>query len=120
MKQAKAVLALCVGAVVAAAVPAADWPQFLGPRRDSISTETGLRPSWPAAGPPVVWEHQAGEGYSAPVVKGDRLILFHRVGNEEVVECLDAAGGKERWKFAYPTRYEDALGKGNGPRATPT
>jgi outer membrane protein assembly factor BamB len=98
---------------------AADWPQFLGLRRDSVSTETGLRQSWPAEGPPVLWQRQVGEGFSAPVVQGDRLILFHRVGAEEVVECLDAGTGKERWKFAYATQYVDDFGKGNGPRATP-
>jgi len=33
---------------------AADWPQFLGPHRDGVSSETGLRQTWPAGGPPVV------------------------------------------------------------------
>jgi outer membrane protein assembly factor BamB len=60
-----------------------------------------------------------GEGFSGPVVAGDKLILFHRVGNQEVVECMDAATGKEKWKFAYATEYVDEFGKGNGPRATP-
>jgi outer membrane protein assembly factor BamB len=46
-------------------------------------------------------------------------ILFQRLGDEDTVECLDAARGERRWKFAYPTRYEDAYGKGNGPRSTP-
>ena len=30
---------------------AADWPQFHGPGRDNISTETGLLPQWPEGGP---------------------------------------------------------------------
>jgi outer membrane protein assembly factor BamB len=98
---------------------AADWPQFLGPERDGVSPATGLRLSWPAAGPPVVWQRQVGEGFSAPVVQGRRLILFHRVGDEELVECLDAQTGKEQWKFSYRSQYEDDFGKGNGPRATP-
>jgi len=41
------------------------------------------------------------------------------VGGDEVVECLDAATGKGRWKFAYPSAYGDQFGKGDGPRATP-
>lgn len=99
--------------------PAADWPQFLGPQRNGTSAETGLLRSWPKAGPPVVWQREVGEGYSGPVVSGDTLILFHRIGDQEVVEALDAGTGKQRWKFAYPTKYSDALGKGDGPRATP-
>jgi outer membrane protein assembly factor BamB len=98
---------------------AADWPQFLGPNRDGSSTETGLLPSWPKDGPPLVWKKAVGEGYSGPVVAGGKLILFHRVGDSEVVACLDAATGKEHWKYAYPTAYQDDFGKGNGPRATP-
>jgi outer membrane protein assembly factor BamB len=99
---------------------AADWPQFLGPNRDGVSAETGLLQSWPKDGPPVVWQKDVGEGYAGPVIAGDRLIQFHRVGDEEIVWCLDAATGKERWKYTYPTAYQDDLGKGNGPRATPT
>jgi outer membrane protein assembly factor BamB len=47
------------------------------------------------------------------------MILFHRVGAQEVVECLDARTGKERWKTSYASNYVDDYGKGNGPRSTP-
>src|SRR5215472_15007312 len=97
----------------------ADWPQFLGPTRNSTSTEKGLLQTWDAKGPPVVWQKEVGEGFSAPVVAGERLILFHRFGGEEVVECLNAVNGKEIWKHTDPTKYEDPLGKGDGPRSTP-
>jgi outer membrane protein assembly factor BamB len=98
---------------------AADWPQFLGPKRDGTSAETGLRTDWPKDGPPVLWQRDVGEGYSSPVIVGGKLILFHRVGDEEVVECLDAADGKGMWRYGYSTSYRDSFGKGNGPRATP-
>ena len=100
---------------------AADWPQFLGPQRNGASPETGcLMQPWGDKGPPLLWKKEIGEGYSAPVVVGERLILFHRVGNEEVIECFDAANGKEMWKHADATNYRDSFGKGNGPRSTPT
>jgi outer membrane protein assembly factor BamB len=98
---------------------AGDWPQFLGPNRDGVSPETGLRTTWPKDGPPVVWEREVGEGYSGPVVAGGKLILFHRVGDEEVTECLDAATGKPRWKSTQATMYRDPFNKGDGPRSTP-
>jgi outer membrane protein assembly factor BamB len=97
----------------------ADWPQFLGPNRNGTTPETELRTRWPKKGPPVLWQRPVGEGYSTPVVADGRLVLFHRVGDQEVVEALDATSGKGLWKFAYATAYEDAYGKGNGPRATP-
>jgi outer membrane protein assembly factor BamB len=110
-------LLLACGAV--GLLAAGDWPQFLGPARNGVSAETDLAAAWPKQGPPLVWEREVGEGYSGPAVAGDRLVLFHRVGDEEVIECLDAATGKRKWQYAYPTSYRDALGKGDGTRSTP-
>jgi outer membrane protein assembly factor BamB len=98
---------------------AADWPQFLGPARNATSAETGLRTSWSAKGPPLLWQKDAGQGFSGPVVVGERLILFHRHGEREIVECLKTANGEGTWKFSYPCAYEDDFGKGDGPRSTP-
>jgi outer membrane protein assembly factor BamB len=99
---------------------AADWPQFHGPGRDNHSPETGLAKQWPAAGPPVVWTKDVGQGWAGPVIAGGKLVLFHRVGNEEKVEALDPATGKGLWAFAYRAKYRDDFGFDEGPRATPT
>ena len=100
-------------------VEAADWPQLLGPRADGTSTETGLLAAWPNSGPKVVWKKKIGTGYSAPSIRNSRLIVFHRIGNEEIVEALDAQTAKPLWKHAYSTRYRDPFGYNNGPRCTP-
>jgi outer membrane protein assembly factor BamB len=102
-----------------AALAAADWPQFLGPNRDGASAEKGLFETWTKKGPPPRWSVPVGEGYAGPVVVGDRVILFHRAGNQEVIECFERDKGKSSWKYAYATKYRDQLGKGDGPRATP-
>ncbi len=102
-----------------------DWAEFLGPRGNGISGETGLLEKWPAAGPEVVWKKKIGEGYSAPSVRGNRLVLFHRpgagqfAGDEEVVDSFEADTGKPLWHYAYPTRYVDPYGYNGGPRCTP-
>jgi outer membrane protein assembly factor BamB len=67
----------------------------------------------------VVWKKDVGPGFSAPVVAQGRLILFHRVGDKEVVEALDAATGKKIWSFDYPTQYRDDFGFDEGPRGAP-
>ena len=112
-------LPVALGFLLATELRADDWPQFLGPRRDGTSLERGLLDAFPQPGPKIIWQREVGEGYSGPVIAGERLILFHRVGAEEVVECLLASTGKPQWKFTYPTNYQDGLGKGNGPRSTP-
>ena len=81
---------------------AADWPQLLGPARDGHSAETKLDWNWPKDGPPVVWKKDVGTGWAGPVVAGGRVYLFHRVGDEEILACLDPATGKEQWSFAVP------------------
>jgi outer membrane protein assembly factor BamB len=98
---------------------AADWPQLLGPTRNGICTEKDLLDTFPKKGPAVVWQLDVGEGFSSPAIAGDRLILFHRISDEDVVECLVASSGKRLWKHSYRTDYEDDYGKGNGPRSTP-
>ena len=97
----------------------ADWPQFLGPRRDGTLADAKILTEWPASGPRVVWKHQVGEGFGAPVIASGRLVIFHRRGNRDIVECLLADTGKPVWTFDYTTNYRDGYGKGNGPRATP-
>lgn len=96
-----------------------DWPQFLGPSRDGVFRGGALAKSWPKEGPPALWRKKIGQGFSGPVVAGEKLILFHRVGGEEVVECVKAKSGESEWRFAYPTGYKDDFGFDEGPRATP-
>jgi outer membrane protein assembly factor BamB len=116
---------LCIAWLTSAAVVptstcrAEDWPGFLGPRGNGVSGETGLLDRWPQAGPPVLWKKKVGEGYSAPSVRGDSLVFFHRVGDEEIVECLDPQTGEPRWRFAYPTTFVDPYGYNGGPRCSP-
>jgi outer membrane protein assembly factor BamB len=98
---------------------AADWPQHLGPNRDGQSPETGLLRTWPKDGPGILWSREVGSGWAGVAVVGNRLILFHRVGDDEVVECLDPASGKPSWTAKYHTRYTDDFNFDNGPRATP-
>ena len=93
-----------------------DWPSFLGPTHNAVSSETKLTRTLP---PPLVWEFPRGEGYTSPAVVGDRLVFLHRVRNEEAVECLHPETGATHWRFTYPTAYEDRYGYNNGPRSSP-
>src|SRR4051812_9083919 len=98
---------------------ASDWPKFLGPHANGTSTETGLIDSFPASGPPLVWEKDIGAGYSAPSILTGKLVLFHRIKGEEIVEALEPASSKSIWKYGYPSAFIDPYGYNNGPRCTP-
>lgn len=93
-----------------------DWASFLGPTHNGFSPETHLRRDLP---PDLIWEAPKGTGYSSPAVVGNRLVMIHRVANEEVVECRDADTGTRQWLFRYPTSFSDRYGYNNGPRSSP-
>ena len=112
-------LLACLALAVGVHASAREWPQFLGPERNGVYRGPALSETWGPKGPPVVWRKQVGQGFSGPVVAQGRVILFHRVGNQEVVESLDPRTGATQWRYAYPTTYRDDFGFDEGPRAVP-
>lgn len=113
-------VATALGVLLAAVqIGAADWPQFLGPARNGVYDGPPLNSTWPPSGPRKLWTKSIGAGLAGPAVAGDRVILFHRIGKEEIVEALDAKSGETRWRYAYPTAYRDDFGFDEGPRAVP-
>jgi len=96
----------------------ADWPRFLGPTDNARTTETHLLERFPQGGLQKVWEMEKGNSYTSPVIAEGKLIVFHRKGDEEVVQCLEPETGKQFWSFAYPSAYRDRYGFNNGPRAS--
>lgn len=104
------------------AAAAADWPQWRGPGRNGISSETGLLKEWPKDGPQLLWQlKEIGDGYSTPAVVGDRIYLLSNKGNDdEGVQALTVNDGKQVWS----TRI-GKVGPNQGPqypgaRSTPT
>jgi outer membrane protein assembly factor BamB len=80
----------------------ADWPQYLGPNRNSISDQKGILRSWPENGPEVLWTVTVGIGFGGPVVKDGNVYLLDRddqVGDN--LRCFDLSNGKELWNCAY-------------------
>lgn len=120
------------------AVFADDWPQWLGPRRDSIWRETGILNRFPDGGPKVLWRVAIHAGYSGPAVADGRVYVMERIlaagaknhpepfpsrppkgipGIERVV-CRRATDGKQLWQHEYDCSY--TVSYPSGPRTTPT
>lgn len=86
---------------------AQDWPQFLGPERNSTSPQEDLLRSWPESGPEILWTVDLGIGYGGPVVKDGKVYLLDRdneVGDK--LRCFDLITGEELWKFEYDAAGE--------------
>jgi outer membrane protein assembly factor BamB len=105
---------------VPASAPGGNWPQWRGPLRDGVSTETGLLSSWPASGPPLVWSAKGlGRGFSSISVAGGKIFTMGDRGNAQFVIALDEETGKELWAARIGANYSSP-DDFNGPRGTPT
>ncbi len=90
---------------------AQDWPQYLGPDRNSTSPQKNLLRTWPETGPEVLWSVNIGIGYGGPY--GDLYCLdintHQPVWNKNV--WTDFGGGEiPRWAISQcPLIYGDLL-----------
>jgi outer membrane protein assembly factor BamB len=99
---------------------AGDWPQILGPARNGVAaTDEKIVDAFPKGGPRTVWEHKVGQGYAGVAVADGRLVVFHRLGDQEIVEALDPLTGKRHWKQAFPATYSGGVNSDQGPRCVP-
>ncbi len=97
-----------------------DWPQILGPQRNGIAQNESLLETWPEGKLTRLWEKSVGQGYSGPVVQSDSVVIFHRVGEQQFCERIDAQTGKPIWKTALPATYEGGgIDSDLGPKAVP-
>ena len=122
MKKTKFPKALIVGCVILLSmgyVFAQDWPQWRGPNRDGKVSGFTEPKEWPNE-LTLKWNTTVGLGDSTPALVGNKLYVFTRQGDEEVILCLDTKTGKELWKDKYaamavtgpPSRHP-------GPRSSP-
>lgn len=98
---------------------AGNWPQLLGPNRNGTAPDETINVHWPAGGLTTVWAHDVGSGFAGPAILGKTLVVYHRVGREEVVEGLDRDAGKALWKVQFPTEYAPSYTSDDGPRVVP-
>jgi outer membrane protein assembly factor BamB len=98
-------------------VRADDWPQWLGPKRDSGSSEIVNTWKEPLK---IRWMEPVGEGHGGPVVANGKVFLHFGTPRkfEETIAAFDVDTGKQLWKYTYP-RKEAKFQFGNGPRGAP-
>ena len=96
---------------------AGDWPQWRGPKRDDVSTETGLLKTWPAGGPPLAWKVRGmGVGFSGVSVANGKIFTMGDGPDGSSVRAFDAKDGQPLWN----TPVGKPGGNYAGTRCTPT
>ena len=105
---------------------ATDWPTFRGAGRTAVAPDTDLLESWPADGPPLVWETKgAGRGYASVAIVGDRMYtlgdgLSTAADKDEYLSCFDRATGRQLWKTKTGEPWNDGKESWQSSRSTPT
>jgi outer membrane protein assembly factor BamB len=113
-------VAIALAPQIHAQRPSADWPQWRGPSRDGTAS-VAAPATWPQA-LTQRWKIDVGTGYASPLLIGDRIYLFSRQGEDEIMRAINAADGKLIWQTGYPapfTMQSSAARHGPGPKSTP-
>jgi outer membrane protein assembly factor BamB len=99
---------------------AEDWPQWRGPNRDGVWSETGILETFPPDGLKIEWSVPVGIGFSSPVVAGGRVYVtdseLAKPKARERVHAFDAVTGKPLWSYAYDVDYPEAAFDEKYPR----
>src|SRR4029450_7645743 len=101
--------------------PPGDVTQWRGAARDGIITGLAAPPAW-ADALTERWEVEIGAGYGTPLIVGNRVYQFSRIGDNETMTALDAASGKVVWQAGYPATFTmnpATKQHGPGPKSTP-
>lgn len=94
---------LLFATLVYVARAAEDWPEFRGPTGQGHSAATNIPLHWDATSN-VVWKtFIPGEGWSSPVLTGERIYLTSAINESNHTSlhalCVDAKDGRIRWNI---------------------
>src|SRR5437879_1983325 len=105
---------------------ASDWPQWRGPNRDGVWTESGILSSFPSTGLVLKLQVPAGFGYSSPIIADGMLYLSDLVVEKPIVHervlGFNARSGKQLWITQYDASPPDwffSPEQLRGPGSTP-
>lgn len=120
------VAVLLLSSAAGPAAGEADWPQWRGPKRDGVSSDTGLLKSWPGDGPKLLWEAKgAGRGYAGVAISGGKIYTIGDApstagDSDEYLLCFEEASGKQAWKAKLGPAWTSGKADWQGSRSTPT
>lgn len=110
-------LLLIAALLITRQLTAGDWPQILGPNRDAQAIGETVQP-WTEP-PTVRWRVECGAGYAGVAVAGEQVLLWHRLGDQEHLDCLSSEDGRRLWRASFPAIYRGGVDPDRGPRSVP-
>ncbi len=80
------------------------WPRFRGSDFDNISkSDVKLLDKFPEEGPPIVWQHELGEGHAGAAIYNGLVYLLDYDESErsDMLRCFNLESGEEVWRRWY-------------------
>ena len=113
--------------MLAATAHADDWPQWRGPTRLGVWTETGIVNQFPDTGLTVAWRVPIRPGFAGPVVAGGRVFVLdyqedpgsRTMDGAERLLSLDEETGELLWTREWPSTYRTSSARLRPVRGRP-
>lgn len=101
-----------------------EWNQFRGGDRNGRVVVSEDEAGRLTPFPELLWEKEIGSGFSEVAVANGRVYLLmaekiDSLSGSEVLVCMDADTGEEKWRTVIDTVFIDVDDWGDGPRSTP-
>jgi outer membrane protein assembly factor BamB len=93
-----------------------DWSRFRGPNGSGVSATKNL-PTEFGPSTNVIWKVDLPQGYSSPIIHGDRIFLTAQRDETLLTLAVDRTNGKVLWERAAPRERKEKLDKRNRPAA---
>lgn len=112
-------LSIVVGVTaIVISVNSQDWNQWRGPNRNGVVSGFNPPQKWDSL--VQKWRTTVGTGDATPALVGNKIYVFTRQENDEVISCIDVADGKVLWSSKYPAQaVTGAAAAHPGPRSSP-
>jgi outer membrane protein assembly factor BamB len=111
-----ATLSLLLALILAPAAEIAEWSRFRGPNGSGLAETKGLPTEFgPALN--VVWKTELPQGFSSPIIHGNRIYLTGYRDDRLFTFAVDRATGKVLWEREVPRDRKEKLDRRNHPAA---
>src|SRR5918994_3715918 len=109
-------LVILLSLLASACAPAVGWTRFRGPNGSGLSDTRRLAAAF---GPSqnVVWKTDLPEGFSSPIISGDRIFLTGFRDESLLTLAVDRASGRVLWEAEAPRDRKEKLDPRNHPAA---
>jgi outer membrane protein assembly factor BamB len=87
------------GSAAELAAKSGGWPQWRGPERNGLSSETGLNTDWKRNAPGLLWTVEGlGEGFASVSIADGRIFTTGNLKDGQGITAMKESDGSQLWR----------------------